>query len=134
METNSQISFIEKGGAYCSVRVKDANGREAQGEVYIQVWDQKKRTARALKTLGLCWGLALITVVVPILHFILVPGFFVAGPAAAWIIYQQSSIVLGGATTCPKCKEAFKIERGREKWPLEDVCSKCYQAVFIERV
>ena len=72
------------------------------GEIRIQDWSQRERTVRALKFGGACWGAALVSIIIPLLHFILVPGFLLAGPILAFIIIGQENVVLGGEGTCPK--------------------------------
>ncbi|EKD42398.1 MAG: hypothetical protein ACD_73C00177G0001 [uncultured bacterium] len=88
---------------------------------------------RAIKFLGICWGLAIFSVFIPLAHFILVPGFFLGGIAGCAFYYQQQNQNLGGTGTCPDCKQFFKIEKSALTWPLEDVCAHCHVHVKIEK-
>lgn len=110
-----------------------ATGTESLGKVRIQYWSKADRTRRALKFLGLCWTLSLLTILLPIVHFVLVPGFFIAGPVGAYFFLQQESIVLGGEATCPQCQQPLPLERGRNEWPLTDLCSECQTNVKLEK-
>ena len=48
--------------------------------------DPAARTRRAVLALLACWGLAALTIFVPIAHFVLVPGFFLLG---IWLLIKR---------------------------------------------
>lgn len=114
------------------VIIKSSHGSKP-GVVKVQRLNQEQRTKRAFKALGISFGLSIASIIVPILHFILVPGFFIAGPIFAYFLYKQKDMVMGGSGTCPGCSKPFSIARGAEVWPLEDVCGLCHEHVTIER-
>ncbi len=68
--------------------------------------DAGARARRTLAALGACWGLALVSVLVPIAHFVLVPGFFVIGIVLAVRRMGEAASVLGAAGPCPRCAAA----------------------------
>lgn len=102
-----------------------------RGEVRVQSFDPKLRLRRALKTWGTCWGLAIVAVFIPGMHFILVPSALLAGPVLAAVVYQQRTMILGGSGTCPACGQPFEVLRSPLRWPINDVCAKCHDAVTI---
>jgi hypothetical protein len=106
--------------------------RVSEGEIRVQFWDKRERTFRALKFGGLCWVVALISVVLPLVHFVLVPGFLIAGPVVAYILYGQESVVLGGQGTCPYCSAALPIVRTAFRFPISDLCAQCQSRLVIE--
>lgn len=111
--------------------VSGDGSRETQGEVTLQFWDQKARFRRAAQTWAACWGGAIIAVLIPLVHFILVPTLLLAGPIAASIIYGQKDVVLGGTGTCPHCGKPFDIVRNKLSWPLSDICASCQKEAKI---
>ena len=117
-------------GTPCPVKVQ-GDGKESPGEVFVESWSPRVRLLRALKFLGICWGAMVVAVFVPILHFILVPALFIAGPIVAAVIYQQPSVVLGGFGACPYCGQEMQIVRSRDRWPLDDLCDHCRRKVTI---
>jgi hypothetical protein len=120
-------------GIGCKVRVIAPSGKSQLGEVRIQNFSPRERLFRALKFLGICWGLGLVSVFIPIAHFFLVPGLFLAGLVISYLAYGTESLVLGGESICPNCGEFLPIVRGKEKWPLTDLCGKCRTQVTIEK-
>lgn len=125
-------------GSPLTVRIDAEGGKTASGEVYLQSWDRPARTKRAVKWLLILWGVGAFCILFPIIHFVLPPLLFVAGPIIAFMIAQQESVVLGGAGKCPNCGATLEIVRGNylkptDQWPLRDLCSSCGSDVRIER-
>ena len=109
-----------------------ADTRRAAGEVRIQHWGRPARLMRAAKALAALWGLALLSVVIPLAHFVLVPAFFIAGPIAAFRRLRQESGILGGEGACPACGRRMIIEAHVDEWPSFDICEACRASVRIE--
>lgn len=120
----------EHVGLKVTLKSSHGNGTE-QGEIFVQYLDSRQRLLRSLKVMGLIWGLALVSIFIPLAHFVLVPSFLIAGPIVARQIYQQEKIVLGGKGLCPKCHQDFQIVKGELTFPLTDVCGKCFENVEI---
>lgn len=120
-------------GAGCAVIVRSETGKTSPGQVRIQQWDKKERTRRAVRFWIYCWGLSLISVIIPIAHFFLVPGFLLAGPVGAWVISTQASAILGGESVCPECGAFLPLSPASDSWPLQDLCAQCQSRVKIDK-
>jgi len=60
-----------------------------------------------------------VTVFIPIAHFVLVPGFLVAGPILGWMRYRQDRAMLHVEGACPACNETMRVELDAgERLPL----------------
>lgn len=114
------------------VRLADAPNTESQpGQVFLVRWTDRDRAKRAVKILLGFWGAAVFSILIPMLHFVLVPGLLVLGPAAAYWVFQIKESIEGGSGTCPKCSSTFQVEKSPAKWPLNDLCSGCHSNVKI---
>jgi hypothetical protein len=113
------------------VILKSFDGKTSSGKVTIQRWSKKERFRRAAKFLAGAWALAVLSILLPIAHFFLVPAFFLAGPIGAYFVFKHESAVSGGHGICPGCGASFDIVKSPDRWPLEDVCSKCRTHVSI---
>lgn len=98
---------------------------EAAGTVQIQTFTDKERLVRTVKFVGVCWLAAVVAVAIPLLHFVLVPGLFLAGIIGGFLKYATQSLVLGGGGTCPRCKAALPIVKGPNRWPITELCTSC---------
>ena len=119
--------------ATISVRIKGLKGLVTEGTIQYRTWEDRERTLRALKGLGLAWGAAAVAVFIPLLHFVLVPVLLIAGPILAVTLVGQKEIILGGNGICPDCKLAFHIARMAATWPASDICNHCHSRLKIER-
>jgi hypothetical protein len=113
------------------VHLSAADGRRQAGELELRVWSPAERRGRAIRAWGICWAIMVCSVFIPLAHFVLVPGFFLAGPIVAWFVSRVPNAVTGGEARCPSCGEPFEFARRSLKWPLRDVCGRCHTEVSI---
>lgn len=90
--------------------------------------ERRERLLRAAGTLATCWALAVVAVFLPLLHFVLVPGLLLLGPALAWARLREERTLLGVDGACPACaapvREALS-QPWRERTLLRcDACSR----------
>jgi hypothetical protein len=85
-----------------------------------------QRIRRALAGLAGCWGLAVVSVFLPVLHFILVPSLLVAGPLVAhWRLREHASL-LAARGRCPGCDQAVSLDTRQPARPeIPFRCSAC---------
>jgi hypothetical protein len=102
-------------------------------EVFLVHWTAKERRIRALRSFALLWGLAALSILIPIAHFFLVPLFFICGLIIPFATYRKESVVLGGIGKCPWCTEEFEVAATADRWPLQDICTACHRHVRIEK-
>ena len=95
--------------------------------------DPGQRLRRALLALGACWGLAALTILVPIAHFVLVPGFFVLGIVLFLKRMAEDATIAGVEGVCPKCGEerAFNAS-GRALPHVKVTCPVCRNELDLE--
>ncbi len=94
---------------------------------------RRERVGRALRTLGACWGLAIVTVLVPVLHFVLVPGLLIAGPLVALQRLRERMTVIGARGDCPGCGAPQDFAVGSAPAPRMALrCATCSRQVFLE--
>lgn len=79
-------------------------------EVNIVPSSKKSVILLSLKKLGLFWGLAMVSILIPILHFVLVPAFLIIGVYAFLSQYKNTHSLHEGSSTCPACQGRFPIK------------------------
>ena len=88
---------------------------------------------RAARTLVLWWALALLSVLIPLAHFILVPLLLIAGPVMAYKHYRAITTSERVEGHCPLCRNAIKIKLGpAEKPVLWKYCPVCQEPLSCE--
>jgi hypothetical protein len=123
-------AMMSRGSGRPIVLIADA--KRTAGQVRFQHWARSARLGRATKVLAALWGLAVLSVAIPVAHFLLVPAFLIAGPIAAFRRLRQESGILGGEGVCPACGVQMVIEAHADEWPFFDVCQACSTPVRIE--
>jgi hypothetical protein len=90
------------------------------------------RFGRVLSGLGTFWGLGLVSVFIPVAHFVLVPTFLLAGIALAIRRAREDRrlVLLRGA--CPRCGAAQEFQPGgRYADGRSFDCPKCHGTVTL---
>ncbi|MBI5185008.1 MAG: hypothetical protein HZA01_04690 [Nitrospinae bacterium] len=97
-------------------------------------YDKNERMRRALKTLGFFWALAVASVPVVIAHFVLVPGFLIAGPFLAFRKFKAETALEKALGACPACDKeiSFALEPADvlPKWTYCPRCNASLQLAF----
>lgn len=98
----------------------------------IVVFDRPRRLLRAFGGGLTCWGLAILSVFVPLGHFILVPGFLLAGPVVFLIRVAEDVGLREVRGTCPACGTTQRFKDGgrlQQHHPLR--CASCGRTITL---
>ncbi len=91
-----------------------------------------ERVGRALTGLGTCWGLAVVAVLIPIAHWVLVPAFLVAGIVVGVRRLREEQLLIHARGKCPRCdlEQDFRKAGGSQgRWELQ--CAGCRNQLFL---
>lgn len=92
----------------------------------------RERALRAVRALGTCWGLAVVAVFIPVLHFLLVPSLLLAGPLVAMTLHGERATVVEARGACPACAHEQTVALGRAAKPrIEFRCEQCGRALAL---
>lgn len=101
-------------------------------EFHSTEFNQQDCVKRALKRLGLCWLASAASLFIILAHWVLVPGFFIAGPILAIQAYRTRKIATHASGSCPVCQQTIRINlEPNEKVPLWRPCPDCKNTVHI---
>jgi len=103
------------------------------GTARVRRRDAGERSARALRAGGLLLGLAVLSVFIPIAHFVLVPGFLLAAPFFAIRRLRERDSIVALSGTCPRCNAPRTFEAGGAlRRDLRTTCAVCSFAIDVE--
>jgi hypothetical protein len=115
-----------------SVHIKGNDGQVTTGSLQTTHYDHGECVKRALLKLGLFWLLALVSSPIIIVHFVLVPGFLIAGPWMAYRTFQTTYTRNHVQGQCPECKEDVEIKmEARDELPKWTYCPRCNNPLQI---
>ncbi|MDG0817374.1 hypothetical protein [Bdellovibrio svalbardensis] len=115
------------------IQANVSDERRSDGFVYIETFNQTQKMQVALRKLALFWGLAILSILIPVFHFVLVPLFFALGFFFAHRGYKSEGQVLSGSTTCPHCHTEVVVRKAELNWPITEICQGCARVVRIEK-
>jgi hypothetical protein len=103
------------------------------GVARVRERDPGERTVRAMKGGGALFGLALLSIFIPIAHFVLVPGFLLAAVVFALKRMREGASIVALSGTCPRCKEERTFDaRGPFRPETRTTCPVCSFAIDVE--
>ncbi|MEW5741982.1 MAG: hypothetical protein AB1938_23910 [Myxococcota bacterium] len=108
-----------------TVTIEDSQRTPTSLTVQVTPLSVRARLGRGLKALGVLWLASVASIVLPGLHFVLVPGFFLAG-LVFFVLRVKGTVRLEVASfACPKCSSPVPIEEGTSGWPASCACPDC---------
>lgn len=106
------------------VEVRGQGGFTSKATLHILSLTDRARFKRATKTSAMLFGLAVISLPIPPIHWVLVPGFLIAA-IVAFFVRIRTDELLDGVVTCPRCHASFELESQPPAWPLDLTCHQC---------
>jgi len=101
--------------------------------VRVRLHGPAARQRRAWQALGVCWALMIPALFIPLAHFILVPGLFLAGPILFSLRLRMPVTLLSTRGACPACgAEQTFTEHGRLLSPQPLRCASCRRQITLE--
>lgn len=106
--------------------------KRTTGAVVLRKYDEKEKQRRIIKYGGGCFAAAIISIFIPLLHFVLVPGFLIASITMV-VINSRSANIESAKAKCPECSGSFVISKVKPEFPIEDVCASCHHKITIDK-
>ena len=114
------------------VTIKDNKEQTRPGVINTTHFDQSDSLKRALMKLGLFWLLAIGSIPIIFAHWVLVPGFFIAGPVMAYRAYKVKSLPNNIQGECPVCEKEMDIKlEAKDELPKWTYCPHCNAPLHI---
>jgi hypothetical protein len=106
--------------------------KETTAEIIVTDFSKGSRMMRAMRAIGICWGAAVFAILVPIVHFFLVPFFLLLG---IFMFFQQYGLrmsLVRGQVRCPSCNSDVPLKAGAFDWPKREICGNCRADLLIQ--
>ena len=107
------------------LRLMDSAKPPVVAQVRVVALSRLVRLRRAALRCLAFWGVGVLFLPVPAVHFCLVPGFLVAGPIFGWKRWQQRVLLEPGVVPCPRCVAQPQVREGTSGWPAALHCAAC---------
>jgi len=97
----------------------------------VASFDRSARVRRAVKGLAGFWGAMIVSVFIPIAHFVLVPSFFFIGIWQFFRRLEMQEQVRGAHGRCPDCGTEQDFELGSRRFPQSVTCGSCHRGLTL---
>ncbi len=96
------------------------------GVATVTTFDRAERIRRAVKGLAVAWGAALVSIFSPVAHFLLVPGFALAGVFVFTKRIRTGEVTESIHGTCPNCGHEQDFDSSSDwRLPMHLTCANC---------
>ena len=114
------------------LRLTGYHGAPTAARLLVVTFDASQRMRRAVQALAGFWGAMVVSVFIPIAHFVLVPAFFGIG---IWQFVRRlrcHQVVRGAHGTCPDCgtEQDFELSSG-PRVPQAVQCRACHRGLTL---
>jgi len=109
------------------------DSQKARASIAMLSLSQSDRFITAFKKSSLFFALAIGSVFLPVLHFVLVPTFLIVTVIVFMKGMKQTSWVVTGYTQCPQCKKWVEISPQYYTEPLRTSCSQCGERLLLKK-
>jgi len=131
-EGQNPVAGPSQGGRVQPFMLSGYHGEATRGTVTIREFNREQRMRRAFAGLGKWWGVALLSVLVPVAHFVLVPSFLLYG---VWQFFQRlgtAELATDARGTCPDCGAEQTLELApRWRSPQPVTCKQCNRGLRL---
>jgi len=108
------------------------NAKQTSAHMRVRIYTPQEQKMRALKSLLTLWAIAAVSVLIPIAHFILVPGFFIGGIIVALRTRKLAEEGIAASGTCPACRKEIEIRLEKQaELPQWHPCPACADSLEL---
>jgi len=107
------------------------HGTPTPATLLVASFDRSQRLRRAVKGLAGFWGAMVVSVFIPIAHFVLVPSFLCIGVWQFLRRLKTGALVRGAHGRCPDCGAEQDFELGSRGFPQSVTCGSCHRGLTL---
>jgi hypothetical protein len=100
-------------------------------EVRLTEVDSSVRVKKTLTTLAKTGGLTLLSVFIPILHFILVPVGVIVTATMTYRAFHRNYVIDSIEIHCPSCDKKSTQSVSAQELPIRTLCLHCGHMVYL---
>ena len=109
------------------------SGEANSAEMHVTSFSPHEQKMHALKSLLVFWAIATVSILIPIAHFLLVPGFLLGGIIVAsrrWKVVEEGRDATG---LCPSCGNHICIQLNKNaELPQWHDCPECSKPLALQ--
>lgn len=114
--------------------VATLDAEKSRGNIRIEEIPEQERMRGAIKIGSLFLSLAIFSVLLPVLHFFLVPGFLIFSGVAAYKKYNTKERIVSEEIHCPHCSTPLDLSGIKPgALPVDVDCKNCFNKIRVQQ-
>lgn len=101
------------------------------GTAEVRIYSKQETMGKVIKTLCLYWGASLLSILIPVFHFVSVPLLFGLGIFFAVRARKYQAEIITGSINCPSCEKPVTLNKAAVIWPATEICQNCANVLRI---
>ena len=116
-----------------SIRDRSDSSKSLDTEIQVVSLSVVQRLLSGAITLVTCWIVAAVCILIPVLHFVLVPLAIIVGVVAFFVRFNLKEMREASRTKCPVCSNELHLEKSAFNWPMIETCKSCGSRLTISK-
>lgn len=113
-------------------QIDSSSGKTTHVNIELKHLSAAEKRQLAFKSLGFFWLLSVVSIPLPPIHWVTVPGFFLFGIYKFFQKLREPTHVLPFNGKCPECEKEFPVKEQVAVNPLAFVCPHCRYSLKLE--
>lgn len=112
----------------------ESSTKQTQGQAQLHAVPHQVARRKGLIAWLSCWGVALVALPIPLVHFLAPPLLLLMGPLVGFIaykVYAGAIDIVGGGGECPDCGVSIDLSGRDAHWPLDVTCGSCQARLLV---
>ena len=108
--------------------------KQTQGQAQLHAVPHQVARRKGLIGCLSCWGVALVALPIPLVHFVAPPLLLLMGPLVGFIaykVYAGAIDIVSGGGECPNCGVSIDLSGRDAHWPLDVTCNSCQGRLLV---
>lgn len=106
----------------------EPHGKKVSAACVVEEPTKPGATKKGLKVFGYTWLGAVVTLFIPIVHFVTVPAALLLGPLLGYLTYRNAlsrATISCPTATCPACRAPLPLTFASDVTEIERSCKAC---------
>ncbi len=115
-----------------ATRISAQGHDDTAGIARIHELSDEAKTSRARKAAGVCVGIGVASLFIPLVHFVLPWLMLIIATIVYGKVVKQGAILLAATGPCPGCGARLEVAEQTLEWPIEWNCGGCRKRTLTQ--
>lgn len=114
------------------IQIRSLSGQITDSDISALTESAQEKSRRMVKTYFVLGGIFVISLPIPVVHFIAPPLCIILGIGFSIKNLGSTQIKIIGTGVCPDCRKEFPVSELTKTLPIKTFCPNCRNQIYIE--